>query len=161
MCQKKKKSHSAAHRSYRFHGTRLCSQGSISLKLWTKIADSWTALLSWATSSFKHQESSCLSAKCSSTKLWLQESLDRQVIRTVFCPAAAPEGCGEQSCVSGDLLRQPAPRAREPLRAAGDSDEPAGQDQVSASCRNHQYDSNMTNSTSNFSNRKKGKNTHT
>lgn len=59
------------------------------------------------------------------------------MIRSVFCPAAAPEGCGEQTCVSGDLLRQPPPRAREPLRAAGDSDEPAGQDQVSASCRNH------------------------
>lgn len=91
-------------------------------------------------------------------ELWLQERANQGVIRDVFCPSAPPEGCGEQSCVSGDLLRQPSARAREPLCAAGDADEPTGQDKVSASCSKHSL--LPTSPMSNFSNRKKGKHPH-
>lgn len=75
-----------------------------------------------------------LNATCSSTEFWLQESVNQWMTRNVFCPSAPSEGCSEQSCVSGDLLRQPPPGAREPLRPAGDFDEPTGQDKVSRSC---------------------------
>lgn len=120
------KSHSSTKRSDRFHGTCLCSQGSVSLNFtWAKPHPA---------SNTREADVCQLNATCSSTQLWLQESINLGVSRNVFCPSGAPAGCGEQSCVPGDLLRQPPPGARQPLRAAGHSDEPTGQDQVSASC---------------------------
>lgn len=76
----------------------------------------------------------------------------------MFCASGAPEDCGEQSCVPGDLLRQPPPGARQPLRAARHPDEPAGQDQVSATCSNPSLPPAAP--TAHLTSQKKGK-THT
>lgn len=141
MCQKRKKHHSATQRDQTGFLGRVCvARALFHWNYAQNIADSWTQLDTakpHPASNLRKANVCQLNAPCSSTEFWLQGSVNQWVIRDVFCPPAAPEGCGEQSCVSGDLLRQPPARAREPLCAAGDDHEPTGQDKVSANCSKH------------------------
>lgn len=85
--------------------------------------------------------------KSDSRKAWNSEWSEM-----CLCPLDSSAGCSEQSCYPRDLLRQPPPRAREPLCAAGDSDEPTGQDKVSETCSI--YPAFLTQPMSSFSIRK-------